>query len=103
MQNYQSAFRGNRMNRLDVVADIYEGDAGDWLVWSIDPEGDGGMLEVIFSGPDAPERAIEYAEMKYCGFRVRATQQRPHLCYQNQHKEVGCRPPTRDATLRLVK
>lgn len=37
---------------------------GDWRAEAVNPEGDGECYVVIFSGPDAPERAQEYAAWK---------------------------------------
>ena len=39
---------------------------GDWRVEKIDD--DGGVEVTIFSGPDARERAIQYADWRYPGF-----------------------------------
>jgi hypothetical protein len=39
---------------------------GDWRVeWEHE---DGGVKVTIFSGPDARQRAIQYAEWRYCQF-----------------------------------
>ena len=37
---------------------------GSWGVEAINVDGDGEIYMAIFSGPDAKERAHEYAEMK---------------------------------------
>jgi len=61
------------MDALSTTAEIYKGDVDpdDWVVWALDPTGDGGMLATIFSGPYAEQRAIEYARVKFRGFRRR--------------------------------
>ena len=60
------------MKRIDRIAEIYRGDVDleDWIVGCLD---DAGMVRVmtIFSGPDAEERAFEYAESKYLRARRR--------------------------------
>lgn len=60
------------MDKLDTVAELYQGDVGprDWVVWALDPSGDGGMFIAVFAGPDAEQRATEYAREKFRGFRL---------------------------------
>jgi hypothetical protein len=39
---------------------------GDWRVeWK---DGDGGVEVTIFSGPDARDRALQFADWRYCDF-----------------------------------
>lgn len=38
---------------------------GAWRVEKLDADGDGGVAVTIFAGPDARERAVEYAAWKY--------------------------------------
>lgn len=57
----------NSLQRVQTRAEIYKDDPqpGDWMVWSLDKSGDGGIYCAIFAGPDARSRATEYAEAKY--------------------------------------
>ena len=43
---------------------------GAWGVEAINAIGDGEIYMAIFSGPQAKERAIEYADMKYGEYRL---------------------------------
>lgn len=38
---------------------------GVWTVEAIDMEGDGAIFQALFVGPEAQERAKEYARFKY--------------------------------------
>lgn len=60
------------VDRIPAIADIYPSSKvpDQWIVWGIDT--DGAMLETIFAGPSAEERATEYAEAKFAGLRRRA-------------------------------
>ena len=55
------------MERLGLEAEVVERrDAPNaWGVEAIDAEGDGAVLMALFSGPDAKERALEYARAKF--------------------------------------
>lgn len=44
---------------------------GAWGVEAIDIGGDGQCFVTIFAGPQARERAVEYAHVKYASVRVR--------------------------------
>lgn len=57
------------IDRIPAVADIHpsSADPDQWVVWALDP--DGAMLEIIFAGPSAEQRATEYAEAKFTGLR----------------------------------
>lgn len=59
------------MKRIDTPAEIAPGDegTGDWLVWALDPSGDGAFISAVFSGPEAEVRAEEYARAKFVGLR----------------------------------
>jgi len=63
------------MKKLQAIADVYKGDVDpdDWVVWVSNVDGDGGLSLAIFSGSDAEERAVEYAETKFVGFRRRVS------------------------------
>ena len=64
---------GGYVQRIKTNAEVYKGDVdpNDWVVWSLDESGDGGIFTSIFSGPDAEQRAIEYARLKYAEFQRR--------------------------------
>jgi hypothetical protein len=55
--------------RIAGVADLHAAsdDPQQWIVWCLDS--DGAMLETVFSGPSALERATEYSRAKYSGLR----------------------------------
>ena len=57
----------NSLQRVHTRAEIYQDDPqpGDCMVWSLDKSGDGGIYCVIFAGPEAEARAVEYAKAKY--------------------------------------
>lgn len=62
--------RGNAAHKLDQqpldVAVVERRDApGVWTVEAIDNVGDGSIFQAIFQGPQALERAQEYASFKY--------------------------------------
>lgn len=61
------------LRRVHTQAEIHKDDPqpGDWMVWSLDVDGGGGIYCVIFAGPSARERAIEYAEAKYHEVQLR--------------------------------
>ena len=40
---------------------------GIWTVEAIDTEGDGAIYQAMFAGPEAYERAVEYAQFKFHG------------------------------------
>jgi hypothetical protein len=46
---------------------------GEWVVEAINEEGDGEMYIAAFSGPEAKERAVEYAAWKKSSVRGVAT------------------------------
>ena len=58
--------------REPVTADIYPSfiDQDQWIIWAVDS--DGAMVEVVFSGPCAEQRATEYGRSKFAGLRQRA-------------------------------
>lgn len=59
--------RFSKMERSNLQAEVVpRKDApGSWGVEAIDYEDDGAISVAIFSGPDAKERALEYARSKY--------------------------------------
>jgi hypothetical protein len=59
------------MKRSKLTAEITKRDTvpEEWAVEAIDMEGDGSVEMAIFIGPDARQRAIEYAEQKYADHR----------------------------------
>ena len=59
------------LRRVASLATLYQEDADTWAVESVDSSGDGSLYVTAFHGPDARERASEYARQKYSGFRVR--------------------------------
>jgi len=48
-----------------------------WIVAAPDSHGEGGIYVTAFSGPQAHERAMEYASEKYSGVQVLGLDQRP--------------------------
>lgn len=61
-----------RLARVAAAATVFwESESSDWIVLSLDSSGDGGIYTTSFGGPNARERAIEYASEKYSGFRLR--------------------------------
>jgi hypothetical protein len=52
-------------NGLDIEVVDRKDTPGAWSVEAIDNEGDGSIFQAIFIGPDAQERAKEYAQLKY--------------------------------------
>lgn len=93
-----------KMKKLGAKAEVYKGDIdpSDWVVWALDPDDDGGMLVAIFSGPDAENRALEYAEAKFASVLLHKPDQQPYRCGQSPSGYAG-RFPSRGANLRLVK
>jgi hypothetical protein len=61
------------VSRVAAFAIVYKGYVGedDWVVETLDSHGDGGIYVTVFAGPQAQERALEYAEEKYSGVEVR--------------------------------
>lgn len=57
--------------RVASLAKVYPHpqEPGDWMVGALDSSGDGGIYTTVFSGPNAKERALEYAQAKYAGAR----------------------------------
>jgi hypothetical protein len=70
--------KSGALRRVAAFAIVYQGYVGedDWVVETLDSHGDGGFYVIVFSGPSAKERALEYAGEKYSGVEVR-TQDRP--------------------------
>jgi hypothetical protein len=50
--------------RYEIIEDAESVDGDAWRVESVDYQGDGSVYVAIFSGPDARQRAEEYAEWK---------------------------------------
>jgi len=50
---------------LEVAVVERNGQPGVWTVEAIDMAGDGNIYQAIFAGPEARERALEYARFKY--------------------------------------
>lgn len=61
------------VRRVAALATVFPDtdEPGAWVVGALDASGDGGMYFTVFAGPDAEERAIEYAEAKYAGLERR--------------------------------
>jgi hypothetical protein len=59
--------RGDSVAKMDIPAEVVERkDApGAWGVEAIDHGRDGSIYMAIFSGPDARDRAVEYAALKF--------------------------------------
>ena len=93
------------MNRIAATAEVYRvcADLNDWVVWALHPDGDGGILETIFSGPDAESRALEYADLKFGAVLLHAPEQRPYRQSRSHDVDGRCRSSTRGANLRLVR
>ncbi|MEA2732402.1 MAG: hypothetical protein QOF70_6877 [Acetobacteraceae bacterium] len=68
------------VSRVAALATIYCGgdDPERWVVEAVDASGDGGIFTTLFLGPCAQERAREYAQEKYSGFRPRGRDQLPY-------------------------
>lgn len=67
--------------RFDAVAEVYQDDPlpGDWMVFAVDPTGDGGLFTAIFSGAAAEDRAVEYARRTFRAVERCAPRQWPYL------------------------
>lgn len=50
--------------RYEIVKSTSVSDESEWRVEAINEDGDGEVYVAIFSGPEAKERAEEYAEFK---------------------------------------
>jgi hypothetical protein len=50
---------------LEVSVVKRKDEPGVWTVEAIDMSGDGDIYQAFFAGPDAHERALEYARFKY--------------------------------------
>ena len=50
---------------LDVSVEERKDQPGVWTVEAIDMAGDGDIYQALFLGPEARERATEYARFKY--------------------------------------
>lgn len=71
---YAKALLGDtgELKRVASLATLYRSDLpGEWIITALDEGGDGGIYTVVFSGPDAKERAIEYGSEKYSGLQRR--------------------------------
>jgi hypothetical protein len=55
------------MEQMNLKAEVVErkDSPGSWGVEAIDSAGDGAIYMAIFSGPEAKERAMEYARSKF--------------------------------------
>jgi hypothetical protein len=53
--------------RMDLIAEVYQrrNEPSVWGVEAIDMDGDGEIYLAVFSGPDAQQRATEYAREKF--------------------------------------
>ena len=80
--------------QIGTRAEIYPDspELGDWMVWSLDKSGDGGIYCIIFAGPNARDRAVEYAEAKYVEFRLHDPNQRPYQSRQHSAARRGLLP-----------
>jgi hypothetical protein len=60
------------MNRSKLTAQIVKRDTvpEEWVVEAIDVEGDGSIEMTVFIGPDAHDRAIDYASNRYALARI---------------------------------
>lgn len=61
----QAATKLDRDADLQVEVVERRDTPGAWAVEAININGDGECYLAVFSGPDAPARAAEYASMKY--------------------------------------
>jgi hypothetical protein len=50
---------------LQVAVEERRGQPGVWTVEAIDIDGDGEIYQAFFAGPQAEQRAHEYARFKY--------------------------------------
>lgn len=57
--------RINKSAGLDVAVEERRGEPGVWTVEAIESAGDGRIFQAFFAGPEAKERAKEYARLKY--------------------------------------
>lgn len=64
--------RSSHMEQRDLQAEVHErrDAAGVWGVEAVDNDDDGSVHVALFDGPDARERAIEYAHTKYASVKV---------------------------------
>jgi hypothetical protein len=65
MQSNIAARRDKAHPTLEVSVFERKGQPGVWTVEAIDVVGDGSIYQAIFIGPQAKDRATEYARMKY--------------------------------------
>jgi hypothetical protein len=68
------------LRRVAAFATVYQGYVShdDWVVESFDADDSGEAYLTVFSGPQARERALEYATEKYPGFELRMPGQPRH-------------------------
>lgn len=52
--------------QYEIKASLFK---GEWVVQAINEEGDGELYIAAFSGPEAQERAVEYAAWKTSSMR----------------------------------
>lgn len=92
------------MEMVDVEAVVFNAyPSDDWVVEAIDRLRDGSIISSIFSGPDAEDRALEYAESKFREFRRHEQNRQSNLHGQNAGSDRVHISPNRGAKLRLVK
>ena len=61
----EAALKVSDDDELQVEVGERRGMAGAWTVEAIDHGSEGEIYQAIFIGPQAQERAVEYAQMKY--------------------------------------
>ena len=57
--------------RIPAIAEIHRSskDPEKWIVYAVDS--DGAIIETVFAGPSAQQRANEYAQAKFAGLQQR--------------------------------
>lgn len=61
----QTTPRSRSTPALQVAVEQRTREPGVWTVEAIDIEGDGDIFQALFAGPEAEQRAHEYARFKY--------------------------------------
>lgn len=92
------------MEKIDAEAVVFNSyPSDDWVVEAIDRSKDGSIISSIFVGPDAEDRALEYAEWKFLEFRRHERVQQPNRQNRNGGSDRARTSPSHGAILRLVK
>ena len=92
------------MNRIPLTAEVYRAaaDLSDWVVWASAPYGDGEVYVTTFAGPDAEQRALEYAAAKFAGL-LRHEPDQQQCRSRRSLSDRAYRSSSHGATLRLVE